>query len=408
MQCINLKEMIDYTRELISIPSITGEEKEAQNNIAHKLESIGMRVDKWALDLRELSKHPDYSIEVKRKEGYGVVSVYGGEEGKSLILNGHVDVVPTGDESGWSYPPWKGTQKEGKIIGRGAVDMKGGLTCAIYAVKTIIDAGVKLKGKVILQSVVGEEDGGIGTLASVLRGYHADGAIIMEPTELKIAPAQAGALCFRITVHGRSSHACVREEGISALEKFMPIHDALIDLEKRRNKRVDNMLYSNFDLPIPLNIGKVQTGNWPSTVPETLVAEGRYGVSVGEDVVSAKKEFTETLDKVVQADPWLCENPPKMEWWGGQFKPASIPISDPIIKTVSSAYRDITGTSPVLEGVTYGSDMRHLVNIGHTPTILFGPGNVRDSHKPNEAVKIKDLEITVKTLTLSILRFCGY
>jgi acetylornithine deacetylase len=97
-----------------------------------------------------------------------------------------------------------------------------------------------------------------------------------------------------------------------------------------------------------------------------------------------------------------------MEWWGGQFKPASIPISDPIIKTVSSAYRDITGTSPVLEGVTYGSDMRHLVNIGNTPTILFGPGNVRDSHKPNEAVKIKDLEITVKTLALSILRFCGY
>jgi acetylornithine deacetylase len=192
------------------------------------------------------------------------------------------------------------------------------------------------------------------------------------------------------------------------LEKFMPIHDALIDLEKRRNKRVDNMLYSNFDLPIPLNIGKVHTGNWPSTVPETLVAEGRYGVSVGEDVESAKKEFTETLDKVVQTDPWLCEYPPKIEWWGGQFKPASIPLSDPIIKTVSSAYRDITGTSPVLEGVTYGSDMRHLVNIGHTPTILFGPGNVRDSHKPNEAVKIKDLEITVKTLTLSILRFCGY
>ena len=408
LDSIDIDEMVGYICELISIPSMTGDEKEAQENVAAKLKSIGMEVDKWSLDLEELSKHPDYSIEVDRKEGTGVVGILGGDGGKSLILNGHIDVVPAGDESNWDNPPWQGTAKDGKVMGRGSVDMKGGLACAIYAVKAIRDAGVVLKGKVIIESVVGEEDGGIGALACVLRGYRADGAIIMEPTELKVAPAQAGALCFKITVHGLSAHACVREEGVSALEKFIPIHNALIELEKRRNERVDDPLYSNFKLPIPLNIGKVQTGNWPSSVPETLVADGRYGIEVDEDIESAQKEFTDALDAVVQADPWLREHPPKMEWWGGQFKPASIPVSDPIVETVVSAFSDTTGKSPELEGVTYGSDMRHLVNIGDTPTLLFGPGDVRDSHKPNEFVLIKDLKTTVRTLALSILRFCGY
>ncbi len=405
---INIHEMVDYIKELISIKSLTGDEKKAQDNVASKLESIGMQVDTWRLDLDNLGEHPDFSMEVDRKEGYGVVGVTGGNTGKSLILNGHIDVVPVGEVSNWDYPPWQGTVKDGKIHGRGSVDMKSGLASAIYAVKAIRDAGVKLKGKVIIESVVGEEDGGIGTLSCVLRGYKSDGAVIMEPTQLKIAPAQAGALCFKITVQGQSAHACVREEGVSALEKFIPIHNALLELEKKRNKRVNDPLYANYELPIPLNMGKVQCGYWPSSVPETLIVEGRYGVAVGEDIELAKKEFTDALDNVVKTDPWLREHPPKVEWWGGQFKPARIPISDPIVKDVMASYNEVSGDSPVLEGVTYGSDMRHLVNVGDTPSVLFGPGDVRDSHKPNEAVRIDDLEITVKTLALTILRFCGY
>ena len=408
LDIINIDEMIGYICELISIKSLTGDEKEAQANVASKLESIGMEVDRWTLDLDELSKHPDYSIEVDRKEGHGVVGVTGKEEGKTLILNGHIDVVPPGDESNWEHSPWKGISKDGKVLGRGSVDMKGGLACAIYAVKAIRDAGIELKGKVIIESVVGEEDGGVGALACVLRGYRANGAIIMEPTELKVAPAQAGALCFRITVQGLAAHACVREEGVSALEKFIPIHNALIELERKRNERVDDPLYENFKLPIPLNMGKIHSGNWPSSVPESLVVEGRYGIEVDEDIESAQKEFTDTLDAVVQVDPWLRKHPPKMEWWGGQFKPARIPVTDPLVETVVSAYSDTTGDSPVLEGVTYGSDMRHLVNLGDTPPVLFGPGDVRDSHKPNEFVLVEDLETTVRTLALSILRFCGY
>jgi acetylornithine deacetylase len=409
LDIVNVDEMIKYLQEIISIPSITGNEEKAQENIAEKLGSIGMKVDKWNIDLAELSKHPDYSVEVERSGAVGVVGILGENNGgKSLILNGHIDVVPPGDEDNWEYPPWMGTVIEGKVMGRGSVDMKGGLTCAIYAVKAIQDSGIKLKGQVIIESVVSEEDGGIGALAATLRGYMADGGVIMEPTELKIVPAQAGALCFRIKIQGFSAHACVRDEGVSALEKFIPIHNALLELEKKRNQRVTDQLYSRYSLPIPLNIGKVQCGNWPSTVPESLTLEGRYGIAVHEDIDEAKKEFINTLNEVVEADPWLKAHPPEMEWWGGQFKPARVDLSDPIVQTVKSSYTDILGDTPILEGVTYGSDMRHLVNVGNTPTILFGPGDVRDCHRPNEAVLIEDLVTTVKALALIILRFCEY
>ncbi len=408
LDCIDVDGLIDYLCELIAIQSTTGDEERAQENIAAKLESMGMMVDKWDIDLEELKKHPDYSAEVKRDKAVGVVGVWGGDSGRSLILNGHIDVVPAGDESNWVNPPWEGTVTDGKIMGRGSVDMKGGLVAAIYAVKAIQDAGINLKGKVILESVVSEEDGGTGALAATLRGYTANGAVIMEPTELKIVPAQAGALCFRIKVNGLSAHACVRDEGVSALEKFILIHDALLKLEKERNQRVTDPLYSGYELPIPLNMGKVQGGNWPSTVPETLIAEGRYGVAVGEDLDEAKQGFIDALNAVVDSDPWLSEHPPEMEWWGGQFKPGSIPVTDPIVETVKTAYLDTVGVEPVLEGVTYGSDMRHLINIGDTPTVLFGPGDVRDCHRPNETVLINELVTTAKTLALTILRFCGY
>lgn len=405
---IDYDDMIGYLCKLISIESQTGDEKLAQNEITLKMNELGLQVDTWDLDLKTLAKHPDFSMEVDRTEGMGVVGTVGEDNGgKSLILNGHIDVVPPGDLTNWEHDPWKGTVEAGKVYGIGSVDMKGGLVCALYAYKAIKDSGVKLKGKLIIESVVGEEDGGIGALACILRGYRADGAVIMEPTELKIAPSQAGALCFKIKVHGSSAHACVREEGVSAIDKFMPIYNGLMELEKERNEKINDPLYSRYNLPIPLNLGKIMAGNWPSTVPESLVLEGRYGIGVGEDIEDAKRVFLERLNEVIESDPWLRENRPDFQWWGGQFKSASIPVDDPIVQAVDEAFMDVTGSRPVYEGVTYGSDMRHLVNVGDTPTVLFGPGDVRTSHRPDEFVIVEDLKTTVKTLVLIILRFCG-
>jgi acetylornithine deacetylase len=260
----------------------------------------------------------------------------------------------------------------------------------------------------MVESVIGEEDGGVGTLATVLRGYTADGAVIVEPTELCVAPAQAGALNFRLTIPGLSAHGCVREEGVSAIEKFIPIHTALMALERERNANVRDPLYARYALPYALCIGRVSAGNWASSVAESLTCEGRYGLAVGEDIVGAQRQFEEAIADAALAEPWLRDHPPVVEWWGGHFEPAGIAADHPIATTVAGAYSSASGADARIEGMTYGADMRLLVNVGHTPTVMFGPGDVRNSHRPDEYVPIADLLLVTRTLALTALRFCGY
>ena len=409
LEAIDIDGLLSTLADLVAIRSLGGQETPAQEYVADFMAQLDMQVDVWELDLDTLAHHPAFSAEVERQSALGVVGVMGEDAGgRSLILNGHVDVVPVGDEANWHYPPWQATVAGRRVYGRGTCDMKGGLACALYAAKAIHDAGVRLTGRLLIEPVVGEEDGGTGTLAAVLRGYRADGAVVVEPTEMAIAPAQAGALSFRVMVPGLSAHGCVREEGISAIEKFIPIHQALLQLEGARNQAAAHPLYTRYRLPYPLCIGQVEAGNWSSSVAEELVFQGRYGVAIGEDLADARRQFEDAVARAAQADPWLRDHPPTVEWWGGQFAPASIPLEHPLVETVTGAFATATSTPANVEGVTYGSDMRLLVNQGHTPTVLFGPGDVRRSHKPDECVPIDDLAAVTRTLALTAVRFCGY
>ncbi len=408
LNAIDVEAMLEYLCELIAVPSIVGEETAAQEHVAAQMERCGLKVDVWDLDFDELSQHSAFSVEAERERGLGVVGVMGEDAGGwSLIFNGHVDVVPVGDEANWHYPPWEGTIAEGRVYGRGAVDMKGGLCCAIFAAKALHDAGVRLTGRLIAESVIGEEDGGVGTLASIVRGYTADGAIVAEPTELIVAPAQAGAFNFRVTVPGKAAHGCVREEGVSPIEKFFPIHEALMELERRRNLTLKDPLYSRYELPYALCIGTVRAGTWASSVAEELVFEGRYGVALDEDTRAARRLLEEAVAQAAQEDPWLRDHPPAVEWWGGQFDPARIPTEHPLVQTVTGSFEAATGQAARVEGMTYGADMQLLINVGDTPAVLFGPGDVRASHRPDEYVPVDDLVAAVRTLALTALRFCG-
>lgn len=409
LDAIDVDGMLAYLGELVAVPSLTGQETAAQEHVAAQMERCGLDLDVWELDLAELREHPAFCAELERERALGVVGVTGADmaAGRSLILNGHVDVVPAGDPANWRYPPWQATLADGRVYGRGALDMKGGLCCALFAAKALHDAGVRLTGKLIVESVVGEEDGGIGTLAAVLRGYRADGALVLEPTELAVAPAQAGALNFRVRVPGRSAHGCVRSEGVSAIEKFVPIYQALMDLERQRNRASHDPLFARYAEPYPICVGTVRGGDWASTVPESLTFEGRYGVAVGEEIGAARRLLEETVAQAAQNDPWLREHPPQVEWWGGQFEPACIAPDHPIVTAVGGAYCDATGGPTRVEGVPYGADMRLLVKVGQTPAVLFGPGDVRNAHRADEFVPVADLIAVVRTLALTALRFCG-
>jgi acetylornithine deacetylase len=412
LDAIDTDGLLAFLCELIAIQSLDGtaEEVAVQERVVRWMRDNGLDVDVWELDFDALSRHPAFSWEAERARGLGVAGAIGQDRGgRSLIFNGHTDVVPAGDTGNWRYPPWRGTIDNGRVYGRGAVDMKGGLCCALFAAKAIRDAGVRLDGRLVVESVSGEEDGGLGTLAAVLCGYTADGAVIVEPTELAVAPAQAGAINFRLTIPGLSAHGCVREEGVSAIEKFFPVYAALMDLERQRNAAAHgrDALYARYALPYALCIGKVGAGDWASSVAESLLAEGRYGLAVGEDIAAAQHQFESAVARAAQADEWLREHPPVVEWWGGRFEPAGIPADHPIAAAVAGAFGDVSGAAARLEGMTYGADMRLLVNLGNTPTVMFGPGNVRVAHRPDEFVPIADLVTVVRTLALTALRFCG-
>ncbi|MBW3659064.1 MAG: M20/M25/M40 family metallo-hydrolase, partial [Actinobacteria bacterium] len=270
---VSEEAVVARASELLAVPSLSGLETPAQELAAEQLARAGMDVDMWDIDVPALSSHPYFSAEVERPDARGVLGWYGAGDGPSLLLNGHVDVVPTGDPRDWTSPPFEPAVRDGRLYGRGACDMKGGLAAAIHAVEALRDAGVELAGRVGISPVIGEEDGGTGSLAVIERGERIDGCVIMEPTRLDVVPANAGALSWRITVRGWSAHGCLREEGVSALEKFASIHRAVLDLERRRNSRDVSPLFAWLDTPFAICGGRIAGGDWPSSEMDWLTWE---------------------------------------------------------------------------------------------------------------------------------------
>lgn len=393
-------------QELVRIPSVTGHEADVQEFLAYHLECMGLEVDEWCPARADLEKHPAFSDDgLPLGERPVLVARWPGTDrhARSLILNGHVDVVPAGNAKAWDGGPWSGELRNGRVYGRGSCDMKGGLVSGITAIAALLQLEVQFRGDVYLQSVIGEETGGVGTLATVLRGYRADAAIVLEPTQLAVCPVGAGAAGFRLRVDGRAAHAAMRGEGISAVEKFVLVHDALGKLEKARHQNLRHPLYAPDQLVAPLSVGKVNAGDWPSTVPDSLIAEGRYGILPGESMVDARAQFERAVEEVAASDPWLNEHRPAIEWFEGQFEPAQTPVDAPIIAELGQAHAAVCGTQPQVHGVPYGSDLRFFTNNAGMHAVLYGPGDVRLAHSVDEFIPVEEVMRAAEVLATTLL-----
>ena len=396
-------------RELVRVPSTTGGEGAVQEAVERAFRERGLRVDRWEATAGEVEPYLDHVGEQEAYEGRpnlaGVRPGRGG--GRSMLLNAHLDTVAPGDPGAWGRDPLGGEVVGDEIFGRGSCDMKGGLVTHLAALDALEASGVSLAGDVTVSATVGEENGGLGALSTVLRGYRADAALITEPTRLRLVPAQGGSLVFRLTVPGRSAHAAVRDAGVSALEKFVPLFGALQELERERNASLSHPLYEHLENKVPINVGVVRAGNWASTVPEELVAEGRVGLIPGEEVEDFKAQVAERIFAAAEGDPWLREHPPKLDWFGGQFAPAEIPPDAPICEAVKRAHKRVTGEEPVVEGVPYGADMRLFTRLGGMPCVMYGAGDVNQAHGPDERLSIPDLMTATKTVALLLAGWCG-
>lgn len=407
---------------LLCIASMGGHptEQDAQEFMANLMCDDGLEVHTWDMNLAGIAAEPDFpGQEVERECGLGVLGIWRGTGGApALLINGHTDVVPPGDLHAWSGDPFNPRQTtikgEDVIMARGACDMKGGLIAALAAVKHLRARGFTPKGDLLFAPVIAEEDGGLGTYSLITEGlprfYNLDehkimGAIIPEPTSLAAISANGGALTFRLLVHGAAIHASRRTEGVSAIEKFYPVYQALADFEMKRNVDVDPRM-QRWPIAYPISIGTVHSGDWASTVPDLLVAEGRFGVALGEETLAAQQGFEECIAAACSRDPWLAENPVEVQWWGGQFASGQSEPNSQIIKNLAIAHEQIAGIALEEYGAPYGSDLRLLTGLAGIPTVQYGPGDAGVAHAPNEYVRVSELvaaaRVTAELIQISI------
>lgn len=395
---------------LVGFASTPGDEGPLQAWLSDHLADLGFEVIEWSADADVLAGHPSFpddpaAIDVDDRPSIGGVLELGDPEaGPTLVLNGHCDVVPV-ESSSWSTPPFEPTWTGDTVTARGAADMKAGLTACIYAALTAAEAD-DLDGRIVVESVTGEEEGGIGAAAAAMDNpypFDRDGAIIAEPTELRPVTAVEGSLMQRIRLEGRSAHAAMRTEGESVIPRFIELHEALLSLEAERAETVSHPLYDEYENPWPINVGTVCAGNWASSVPAELVAEVRTGIAPGESVSDVEAIVDERIAAVVRDDPWLREHPPSIERFSIQFEPAEVASDTDVVQALSTTLRQ-RGLDATPVGATYGADSRHYQAVG-IPTVLFGPGSIDVAHFPDELVDWTAVERGAELLVDTTRRF---
>lgn len=405
----NREETIKHLSGLLKFPSVMGDEEGAQEYFADLLRMLGMEVDMWEPKPEDMKINPDF---MPARDNYAgspdvVGTMKGSGGGKSIFLNGHVDVVPAGGND-WTDSPWSGKYEDGKVYGRGANDMKGALIAYLMAMKAIKEADVSLKGDVLIGSVIGEETGGAGTLSAISRGYKADGAIISEPTDLRVCPVSMGVIWFRIRVRGFMAHAATSYLGVNAISKAAMLIQAIDDYEARMIRDKKHPLYSHHPSPFSINIGIIKGGVFPTSVPDEVVMEARMSFSPDDEIAKVKRELEEVVFEAAKEDEWLKDHPPEIEWYGFCLNSGSVPMNHPFLGTLVGNFKEIQGKDPEIIGTPWGTDAGAMIRYGNTPTIVFGPGPGGMAHKADEYIDVDSLQTTIKVIAATILDWCGY
>jgi acetylornithine deacetylase len=400
---------VAFLRDMVVIPSVTGDEAQIQTFLSKYMTKIGLDVDMWETDWEELKKHPGYRPVDRGYEGRpNIVATWkGAGGGRSLLLNGHTDVIPVGGGEGWSDNPWSATIKNGRMYGRGTADMKSGVASHIMAVECLKAAGLKPKGDVYINVVIDEEVSGHGTLDTVIRGYKADAGISGETSDLAVQPACIGRIWFEIEIHGKPAGIQKRYEGISGIELGNKIVKAVADLEAKRVATITHPLYPNALDTLPCIIGSFSAGNYPSAFPANCLLKGSIGTVPGEDHEGVKRSLVDQIARAAAEDPWMKLHPPKVRFVGYDAQASEIPRDHAIVETVCKNYKEITGRDPQISGRQGAADTRFLNLYANTPTVIFGPGSTAVMHADDEYVSIDDYMTSIKVMALSICDWCG-
>jgi acetylornithine deacetylase len=401
---------IGFLAELIACPSLRGREQTAQDAMARAFRARGYATEIWAIDLDEIRHHPGFSpVTIDYASAFNVVATHRPrqETGRSLILNGHIDVVPEGPAELWTSPPYQPRRDGDWLYGRGSGDMKAGLTANIFALDALRRLDLQPAATVYLQSVVEEECTGNGALACMARGYTADAAIIPEPEDEQLVRANTGVLWFRITVRGRPVHVREAGTGANAIEAAYRIIQALRGLEAEWNgRRGAHRHFEDLDHPINFNIGKIEGGDWASSVPAWCSMDCRIAIYPGVDPAEAAREIEAAVLGAAHGDAFLSNTPPDIEW-NGFFAKGYVLQEGSEAEAVLGRAHFAAMRRPLTSFVTPGYlDARVFMIYQDIPCLVYGPIS-ENIHGFDERVSLASLQRVTGAIALFIAEWCG-
>jgi acetylornithine deacetylase len=400
--------MEDLLVRLVETPTVLGSEEAGQEVMEAAFSDCGLDPRSVPLDadtLRAAEGASPFGWDVGGKRNVVADWPAGGEGGRSLILNGHIDVVPPAAEGLWTRPPFKAVRDGDWLYGRGAGDMKAGLAAMTGAVRALARAGYAPAAPVQLQSVVEEECTGHGALQCLLDGARADACVITEPHPDHITVAQVGVLWFHVEIAGVPAHAARASRlGFNAIDAAGDVLAALRGLEARLNEDPPPP-FDGFEHPINLNPGVISGGDWPSTVAATCTLSCRIGLYPGEDPGEMRDRVEAAVADAAEASPQLAANPPRVRYDGFSCEGSVVDRDEPLVTTLSDAYARLHGERPEPVATTATTDARHFVRAG-IPAVCFGP-RAEHIHGIDERVSLRSVTETAQVLGLFIRDWCG-
>lgn len=405
----NWDEQLRFLQGLVRRPSTLGHEARVQAYVADELAALGLRPESWDVDHAAIARAKGYSPASWSYEGRPNVTARwpaarGG--GRSIILNGHIDVVPVAPEHHWTFDPWGAEIVGGRMYGRGAADMKSGVSAMVYAVRALREAGVELAGDVILQSVIEEECTGNGALATLVRGQEADAVLIPEPFGPTALVAQVGVMWARIMVRGRGAHVLGADKAVNAFLHARALVEAILELEAQVNAEEKHPAFADVPHPLNYNVGVVRSGDWPSAVPPECTLEVRISAYPGQDLARVQERFREHLLAAAARDPWLAEHPPEIGFFGFQAEGCVVDRNAPLFGALAGAHREVTGGEVEPYASTATTDVRFFNLYAGTPATCYGPVGA-NLHAPDEWVDLASVRETTKVIAATLVRWCG-
>ena len=401
-------DILDFTSRLVAEPSILGNEASVMAVMEAELNKLSFDPFRVAINPAKLSQHPGFVPVPWSYDGrYNVAArrEASAEGGRSVIFNGHLDVVSPEPVKLWDRDPYDPFEKDGWLYGRGAGDMKSGVAAMTYAVHAVEKSGFGFKAPVTIEAVIEEECGGNGALACVAAGHDAEAVLIPEPMGLAILTAQLGVMWFKVSLTGVPRHVLEAQAGVNAIEKCMPLIAALRKLEAEMNQETHPM-YQGIEHPINLNIGIIKGGDWPSTVPAAAEFHGRLSFFPDATYDLTRQRIIDTIDGATRQDPWLTENRPKIEFYGFRSEGHVEVRNRPAFIALNDCHREMFGRDAEDTISTATTDVRAYHHFTSAQATCYGP-EAENIHAANERVKIESVIQTAKAYALFLASWCG-